>query len=550
MSIFNRSLKRTVESSVFNLSHTYSGSFKPGLLYPILCQKVMPGDVWQIASNPFIRSVPFVAPLMTNVFVDIRYFYCRNLLLWKNFDEFITNSNRYGSGNFPAVSEYKPIHPYISFFTDETGESSDLMDYLYGIVDPNGESYYVGGLDILPARMYNLIYNEYYYNQNYQTPAKLYNGDYNPAYEDISDYTLLAGCYKKDYFTSALPSPQRGDPVNLPADVILKQLGQNAPTQNIVDKVGDPVDPYSPDAHVANLMLYHVGDDSRLTVGLNNTLASEGSPVYLDPNGTMGVTINLTDLRKASAVQRFLERSAVNGNRYAEFMLNHFGVRTPDNSSFRPQYLGGGSQIINFSPVEQNSATDDTSPQGNLAGKGVLSGVMGMNKPYLFTEYGWIMAIMTIRPEATYVGGVNRQYWVSQDRFDGYCFPVFQNIGMQPIQARELSLSGREGAEDSYNLQDIGYQERYMEYKTWPNTVHGQAVSQSGHKNYFAVRNMIGQNGDGFGIDGNFMAVQTDVFNNNSAVDVRNSDPFDGSIRHNVIVRRPLQYRAKYGGAL
>lgn len=354
---------------------------------------------------------------------------------------------------------------------------------------------------------------------------------------------MLKGCYKKDYFTSALPSPQRGDPVVLPADVFLKQLGQKASYQMLVNKHGEAINPDELTAdhlYTVKANFDYSDDDSPMFAG-----GTINEAAYLDPNGTMGVTINLTDLRKASAVQRFLERSAVNGNRYAEFMLNHFGVRTPDNSSFRPQYLGGGSQVINFSPVEQNSSTDNTSPQGNLAGKGVLSGVMGMNKPYLFTEYGWIMAIMTIRPEATYVGGVNRQYWASQDRFDGYCFPVFQNIGMQSIKARELSL----GSSDN-NDSDIAYQERYMEYKTWPNTVHGQAVSQSGHKNYFAVRNMIGQNIQGFGLDGDFMAVQTDVFNNNSAVDVRNSDPFDGSIRHNVIVRRPLQYRAKYGGAL
>lgn len=555
MGVFNRSQRRRIEMSVHNLSHNVSGTYYPGYIYPIMATKVVPGDTFQIASSPFLRSQPFVSPLMTNVHVDIRYFYCRNLLLWENFDKYITNADKYGVGYLEPM--YRPVHPAFNFTSDQIGgyEQLGLFDNLYGVVDdPNGVDYI--GIDSLPARMYNLIYNEYYNNENYGEIAPVFHDDYSDAeansIDNQTNYFLRKGCYRKDYFTSMLPSPQRGGAVQLPSNVVLQNLSQSA-HQNIVDREGRPLSIQGQFDGV--YLIGHEHEDSdTIFQGYQPNESYDPENAFLDPNGTFGVSINLSDLRKASAVQRFLERSAVNGNRYAEYMLAHFGVRTPDNSSFRPQYLGGGSSVVNYTPVEQNSETSGT-PQGTLAGKGTLNGLVGMNHRYFFTEYGWIMALMVIRPDADYFGGVNRQFWVNGDRLENYYNPVFQNIGMQGVKRKELSVGfirpyDPEDVEPGfvYNDDDIGYQERYMEYKNIPNSIHGE-LRKSTMNSWVASRDMTyGQTGDEFGINEDFMQVQPGAFDANSAV--QKFPPFIVQIRHNVIARRPMQYHAKYGGAL
>lgn len=533
MSIFNRSRKKRIETSVHNLSHTYQGTWYPGYIYPIMCTKVVPGDTFQIASNPFIRSQPFVTPMLTNVFCDIRYFYCRNLLLWENFDKYITNAERYGVGYLKG--EDVPVHPFFNFVNDGNLNSKvlDLFDCLYGVVDGDHEGLPFNGIDALPARMYNLIYNEYYLNENYGKVAGREVGD---GQDTVSNYELRKACWKKDYFTSALPSPQRGDTVNLDALVNLNLDDDHL--QKWVDENGLDFNIASGSSKNAKF-LNRDTDNSGLYVEESSNVFDEA---YLDPNGSFGVSIDIRDLRKASAVQRFLEDSAVNGNRYAEYMLAHFGVRTPDNSSFRPQYLGGGSAPINYVAVDQTSQTG-TTPQGTQAGKAQLNGLMGMNHRYFFTEYGWIMALMVIRPEAVYAGGVNRQYWTNQDRLEDYFNPKFQNIGMQAIKRRELNV----GDDNEENLEDIGYQERYMEYKNIPSSVHGRFLSDM--KSWVSVRDfMFDSVGAGINLNGEFMSVGEDVFDFNTAVS--DYPPFFGSIRHNVIARRPMQYHAKYGGAI
>ena len=541
MSVFNRSKRKRIETSVHNLSHNFAGTFYPGYLYPVLCTKVVPGDTFQIASFPFLRSQPFVSPLMSNVFCDIRYFYCRNLLLWENFDKYITNAEKYGVGYIQPG--YVPVHPYLNFHGDEFPSVDPYLykaffDNLYGAVDIAEDGLYFDKLDALPARMYNLIYNEYYMNENYSKPSVVYHGDYSDSEGNeanvFSHYKLLKGCYRKDYFTSMLPSPQRGPAVSIEAAV-------DGRLNKLVDSAGNPLQ-YGQTEDNFYLAGYQNGDGQGNTTlfASKDPATNVGTPGYIDYEG-LNIQIDINDIRKASAIQRFLEASAVNGNRYAEFMLAHFGVRTPDNSSFRPQYLGGGSKVINYSPVEQNSQTDNT-PQGTLAGKGVMSGLMGMNHRYFFTEYGWIMAIMVIRPQAYYAGGVNRQMWCDQDRFENYYFPGLQNIGMQSVKRRELTVT----TEADDNMVDLGYQDRYMEYKNIPSSVHGELLNSM--RSWVAIRDFTYPNVGDVGIGQDFMEVQPDVFDENAAVS--RFPPFIVDIRHDILARRPMQYHAKYGGAV
>lgn len=533
--VFTRSDKRRIETSYHDLSHNFGGTYYPGLIYPVFAKKVIPGDTWQMASSPLLRSQPFVSPLMSNVYCDIRYFYCRNQLLWDNFDVYLTNSFKRGRGNVPPESV--PIHPYIDYDTRSEDlsefEYKAFYDYMYGAIDPGNEGLQFKGLDALPARMYNLVWNEYYSNENYDklAPETTYDGSIAEAAG--SYYKLLPACYKKDYFTSALPSPQRGDTVMLNANIIGRAghlvAGDGSDFSDTGAWESDPVE----------FGIEGVPDDVKTHLGYNN--GQSFFPAYLSGEG-FGVSFDIRDIRKASAIQRFLERSAVNGNRYAEYMLSQFGVRIPDNSAYRPQYLGGGSSLVNYSPVEQNSASGSgQTPQGTLAGRGTMRGLMGMNHRWFFTEPGWIMALMVIRPEALYVGGVNRQMWTTQDRLEDYVVPGFQNIGMQAILQRELQ------AGTDNDAREIGYQERYMEYKTIPSSVHGELVGTM--KSWFAIRDFtVAAEPYGVELGSDFMHVQTNAFDHNTAV--QNYPPFVVDIHHSIGVRRPLQFHAKYGGTV
>ena len=256
-------------------------------------------------------------------------------------------------------------------------------------------------------------------------------------------------------------------------------------------------------------------------------------------NDTLGVNIDIRDLRNANAVQRFLERSAVNGNRYAEFMLAQFGVKTADNSAFRPQYLGGGSIPLNVNPVEQTSPTNGA-PLATQAGRGRVTGLVGLNKAYLFREYGWLMALMVIRPDADYCGGVNRQFFCDGDRLDNYFLPPFQNIGMDEIKIRELAYPGN-GA--TFTPTDVfSYQERGFQYKTFPNTSHGEFAGGS-MQSWNIIRNFIGQS-SAPQLNQAFITVPVNAFQSTQAVS--GYPLFFGSIHHNIIARRPMQYRANY----
>ena len=475
MSIFNSRQSIKVRQSVHNLSHVVEGDFYPGLIYPILCTKIIPGDVFQVVSNPDLRSQPFISPFFTNVRVDIRYFYCRNLLLWKNFDEYITAHDRYNQSK--ATSH---IHPYVDF----TGVPGSLQDYISGCIDEHTD---YKDLDALPYRMYNMIFNEYYKDENVSTPAAVNLTD---GSDNAMDYALLNACYKKDYFTAGFPFAQAGDPVALPAKVALGDPS----AQKWVDSFGDPL--YRVGG-TSNSAVFRTGPSGETKIAYNDTTVTPSIYRfgYLDPNGSYDVDIDIRDFRNANAIQRFLERSVLNGNRYAEYMLAHFGVKTPDNSSFRPQYLGGGETMVNVNPVEQNAPAvhnDVFIPTGTLAGKGRITGVVGMNHRYFFTEYGWLMGLMVIRPDAVYTGGINKQFTINGDRLDQYYNPLFQNIGNDEVRVKEIAYPKTVNNQPAYDPDAVfNYQERGFEYKTIPNTVHGN-LAGGDMKNWSVLRNFKG----------------------------------------------------------
>lgn len=516
--IFDQPRKGTVKVSRFRPNFNYSGSFYPGYIYPIFAKKVIPGDTFYVASNPRLWFQPMMSPVLNNIKVDIRYFYVRNLLIWDNFDQYLTSQQRYG--NAPS----NIVHPYFAPFecpplSGNTIRTAMLLDALYGCIP--GKTY--RRLNPLPARAYNLIFNEYYRDEFLTQGLGVPRTD--GVQSNAMSQIIGRACYKKDYFTSCLPYPQVGDPVSLNGRVILD--AETNQMQGLVDGQGNPAQ------NGAQL----VTSPNTLQGNTNMQTIPEGGgalkSVNLDPNGTLAVNIDIRDLRKASAIQRYLEKSAVGGNRYAEYILTHFGVRTPDNSTFRPQYLGGGEQYINISPVEQNSQTD-TTPQGTLAGRGRLDGLVGMNHAYFFTEHGWLLGMMVIRPEADYYGGLQRQFHAFEDVLDNYPVPELQNIGMMEVRNEELCVTGND-----IDYGTFGYNEQYIDYKTYLNEVHGEL--RGSLKSWLVSR---GYTTNAPALNASFVSVMDDAFNNNMAVN--EYPPLLGLIHHDVIAKRPLQYHASY----
>lgn len=473
MSIFNKVLKSKLPSNTFkDLSYSTKFDAQVGVLYPAYVEEVVPGDVFFGGHGAMIRSQPMLTPVFHNFNYNVRYFFVPNRLVWQNFESFITDQEK--GSKTPGLGT-PHVHPYLAG-KDELSYLHDLMgvsplDGAQDFLNVTPNVLIAAGLhiDALPFRAYNLIWNEFFKDENTMDdlPVALTDG------EDNNNYVLQRVSWKKDYFTSALPWAQRGDAVQFLTDVYYAAGDSYGGHQLLVGEGIDAfmaelgtdrrIEQLRPDVEISQA----AGVPGVVAHGTGTSYTSLGH-FDIDPNGTLHSAIPFAAIRQATALQRFLERSAQGGNRYAELLLAHFGVRSSDASLQRPQYLGGGVVPINVSPVEQTSGTSVVSPQGNLAGKGVGVGSIYMNKPTLFTEHGWLLGLAFIRPDADYVNGIRRQL-IKNNRFD-YFWPDFQNIGEQEIKNYELYASSSPHDNDG----TFGYQSRYAHYKWHGNEVHGK----------------------------------------------------------------------------
>ena len=488
----------------FDLSFDRIGTFKMGKLYPIICKEMLPGDRFRVRTDSLVRTMPLSSPAFGRLRMYIHYFFVPNRLVWDNWEDFITGGE---SGEDTHVPPYVQWSDLIGGDFQARSKSDSTGNWTYtpedGLVAAFGlpAQPYAGGnvveagvangistttpVSALPFRGYRLIWNEYYRDQNVDDELPiatdkdgkyLIDGIGDAAFRSSIFGDLLSRRWLKDYFTSALPTPQRGPDVQLPivgeggtiqADGPLKLMIQNQGT----GEISNPNSVLSPTLNVGlggttgiNISST-VNDQFPLEVQHTDLMYASG----LTTAGGSVVAATINDLRRAIALQRFYEISARAGSRYIETIMGHFHVRSSDARLQRPEYLGGGVTDINVGEVLQTSATDQTSPQGNMAGRGF--GIGRSNQcTYRAEEHGYLFGIMSIIPEPYYYQGIDKE-WTRQSRVD-YYWPSFAHLGEQEIDKSELSVGTSDGETDTFG-QLFGYAPRYAEYKFSKNIITG-----------------------------------------------------------------------------
>lgn len=475
--------KVDVPRSKFDRSCGYKTTFNSGYLVPFFVDEVLPGDTFSVNATIFSRLTTPIVPIMDNIFMDTFFFYVPNRLIWDNWQKFNGEQENPGDSTDYLVPQVNapsggfPVGSLADYFGQPTSVAGISLNALY-------------------FRAYNLIYNEWFRDENLQDslPVPKNDGpdDWTTNYvypgsmlNDYDDGLLVRRGKRHDYFTSCLPWPQKGPGVELPlgSTAPVVSVGTTPPVTPVVSSSGSAFIPIQTTAHPGqyyfgatgalngNFIDIHGGDNAgtegvRWSSFQNGGVGLAYNPGSLQVDLSTATAATINSLRQAFQLQKFYEKDARGGTRYTEILRSHFGVVSPDARLQRPEYLGGSSNRINIYPVEQNSSTDITSPLGTLGAYGVC-GSTGNGFTKSFVEHGVIIGLVNVRADLTYQQGIDKMF--SRRNRVEYYWPSFAHLGEQAVLNKEIYATGTASDDDVF-----GYQERYAEYRYKPSKITGK----------------------------------------------------------------------------